>query len=527
VTKNLEAELICQVTREQGGLEDWLLDSGASCHVTNSKLLMQDIERTTKGLTVGDGGVTVPECRGTLYLKTDEGLQIRLTNVYYALGFFKNILSVGKFLDKGARFDGDETDENKLTLLSKNSGGRMTGHRSEVDSLFYVFARRFEPKPTDGIYLAAVIPKYTLEEAHRLSGHVNKASIIRTFKALGWKLSTNEMDPCGACAMAKAKAKAVPKAPATRAETPGVRIYIDISGPYRKMKGEQRYWILMVDDFSRYKWTSIVTDKKQIGPYFERFVKAMKANNYPIKFLRCDNAGENKFYLKPICESYGIDQEFTAPHTPQQNGVVERGFVTIRDRAKAMMVDARLEENWQVALWGEAIQHATLLTNCFISQGETQSPFQLFYGQDPQVLGTLVEWGRVGYVTNREKMQAKLENKANKMVMVGMATNSPAGTYRMFNPDSKHIVQTRDITWAEWHGRLTPTENMEMYEKAIKMMPKDEDDEDDEAEVNIPPPAKDLPVVIEEEHEDKDEDLLVQGEEEPSQGKTEELFVDP
>jgi Zinc knuckle len=424
-TDKLEAGLICHATREIGGLEDWLLDSGASCHVTNSKHLLHDIESTSKNLTVGDGGVTVPECRGTLYIKTDEGLQIRLTNVYYASGFFKNILSLGKFMDKGARIKEDETDNNKMTLLSKKSGGRMVGYRSEVDGLFYVFGRRFDPRPSDNIYLARVVPKYTLEEAHRLYGHVNKACIIRTFKELGWKLSTNEMDPCGPCALAKAKAQGVPKAPAPRAETPGVRIYIDISGPYKKIKDTNRFWILMVDDYTRYKWTNIVEDKKAIGPYFERFVKAMKANNFPIKFLRCDNAGENKFYLKPICEAHGIEQEFTAPHTPQQNGVVERGFVTIRDRAKAMMIDARLEENWQVALWGEAIQHAPLLTNCFIAQGEAKSPFQLFYREDPRTLEALVEWGRVGFMSIRDKMIAKLDEKAIKMVMVGTATNSP------------------------------------------------------------------------------------------------------
>ena len=34
--------------------------------------------------------------------------------------------------------------------------------------------------------------------------------------------------------------------------------------------------------------------------------------------------------------------EYTAPYTLQQNGVVKRGFVTVRDMAHAMMIDARL-----------------------------------------------------------------------------------------------------------------------------------------------------------------------------------------
>ena len=43
-----------------------------------------------------------------------------------------------------------------------------------------------------------------------------------------------------------------------------------------------------------------------------------------VQFLQCDNAGENIAGLKAVCDSNGITMEFTAPHTPQMNGVVER-----------------------------------------------------------------------------------------------------------------------------------------------------------------------------------------------------------
>jgi len=49
----------------------------------------------------------------------------------------------------------------------------------------------------------------------------------------------------------------------------------------------------------------------------------MKGRGTPVKFLCCDNAGENEKYVKQLCDKYGIQPEFTAPNTPQQNGVVE------------------------------------------------------------------------------------------------------------------------------------------------------------------------------------------------------------
>jgi transposase InsO family protein len=44
-------------------------------------------------------------------------------------------------------------------------------------------------------------------------------------------------------------------------------------------------------------------------------------------FFRCDNAGKyGKIGL--LCHKFGVTLEYTAPYTPQQNGVVERQFAT-------------------------------------------------------------------------------------------------------------------------------------------------------------------------------------------------------
>ena len=45
--------------------------------------------------------------------------------------------------------------------------------------------------------------------------------------------------------------------------------------------------------------------------------------------MRCDNTGENLALTQQCAaEDLGIEFEFTAPDTPQQNGVVERAFAT-------------------------------------------------------------------------------------------------------------------------------------------------------------------------------------------------------
>ncbi len=50
-----------------------------------------------------------------------------------------------------------------------------------------------------------------------------------------------------------------------------------------------------------------------------------------VKCIWCDNAGENKVAVELLQESIrGIIPEYTAPHTPQQNGIVERRFPTLK-----------------------------------------------------------------------------------------------------------------------------------------------------------------------------------------------------
>jgi hypothetical protein len=61
-------------------------------------------------------------------------------------------------------------------------------------------------------------------------------------------------------------------------------------------------------------------------------ISKVETSGNPVKFVRMDNAGENKL-LKKRCESsnwkLGIEFEFTVHVTPQQNSLLEVGFVMI------------------------------------------------------------------------------------------------------------------------------------------------------------------------------------------------------
>lgn len=62
--------------------------------------------------------------------------------------------------------------------------------------------------------------------------------------------------------------------------------------------------------------------------------------------IRCDNAGEKiSFASRARQEGLGVDFEYTSPHTPQQNGKIERAFPALYGDVRAMMLAVGKVEN--------------------------------------------------------------------------------------------------------------------------------------------------------------------------------------
>ena len=107
--------------------------------------------------------------------------------------------------------------------------------------------------------------------------------------------------------------------------------------------------------------------------------------NLQVQWLRCDNAGENQAF-EWTCkqEMLGIDFEYIAPGTPQQNGHVERKFATLFNWLCTMLSSGKFTAYLQNSLWVEAANTATILENNLITPTRTLSPFQQFFGKGKQ-----------------------------------------------------------------------------------------------------------------------------------------------
>ena len=117
---------------------------------------------------------------------------------------------------------------------------------------------------------------------------------------------TGTLRSCDGCSKAKAKAKAVSKVSTVQAVLPGERIFVDTSGPYKKSIVGSNYWILVVDQFSGKSWSFFVKKKNLLSKIVDELLIKLFAAKYVIKYLRCDNAGENLENLSSVCTKHGI-----------------------------------------------------------------------------------------------------------------------------------------------------------------------------------------------------------------------------
>ena len=171
------------------------------------------------------------------------------------------------------------------------------------------------------------------------------------------------------CQKSNIKQKGVSKNTDTKSTKPGERIFIDTTSIRHETFGGSKYMIGIVDDCTSLMWGNMLKRKKDQVPTMVSFLRRMKARGTPIKYIRCDNAGENKELQKKCLQTQdlcGIQFEFTSRDSPQFNGKIERKFAVIFSRMRANFEAAKIDMKLRRKLWGEACMTAIDIENLLL-----------------------------------------------------------------------------------------------------------------------------------------------------------------
>jgi transposase InsO family protein len=166
---------------------------------------------------------------------------------------------------------------------------------------------------------------------------------------------------------------------------PGQLLHMDTVGPSRvRSMGGKWYVLVIVDDYSRYSWAFFLVSKDEVFEHF--WLLTLRLNNeHPncLKAIRSDNRTEfRNASFDEFCLEHSIDQQFSAPRVPQQNGVVEQKNRTLVEMARTMLDEHRTPR----CFWADAISTACYISNrIFLRSILHLTPFELCFGCKPSV----------------------------------------------------------------------------------------------------------------------------------------------
>ena len=169
-------------------------------------------------------------------------------------------------------------------------------------------------------------------------------------------------------------------------------IHVDSTGKFdRPGPHRERRFAVVTDGYTGWKEVIIMQTLDQLPDRLQRLLEALQAK-FPknkIRFLHSDHGGENdNKRMAAWCLRHGIDQLWSCPHTPEQNGTAERTVRTVKDRACTVMAHVK----GPGVLWVEAVQYVTWISNYLPVKGKDKTPFEAVWGRKPDVSNLRV-WG--------------------------------------------------------------------------------------------------------------------------------------
>ncbi|CAI5485188.1 unnamed protein product [Closterium sp. Yama58-4] len=183
-------------------------------------------------------------------------------------------------------------------------------------------------------------------------------------------------------------------------------LHMDVWGPARvRGQGQERYFLIVVDDFSRY--TTV----------------------FPLR-----TKGD-------VPDQEGIEQSFTLPASPQQNGVAERRIGLVMEVARTSLVHAAAPH----FLWPFAVRYAAHQLNLWprVSLPET-SPTLRWTGEAGDASRFRV-WGSRAFV--RDTSADKLSRRAVPCVFLGFVPDAPG--WQFYHATSRRVLASQDVTFDE------------------------------------------------------------------------------
>ncbi|XP_062085845.1 uncharacterized protein LOC133791952 [Humulus lupulus] len=295
-----------------------------------------------------------------------------LGNVLYVEGSKAKLISVSQIYDEGCMVLLSKTD---CTIISTSRTHVLTRMRSSDNCYLLITSLMCNATKTDDTELW-----------HYKLGHLNYKYFSKLVKLKAVRdvpnLSPLKDKVCGPCQLGKqVKSSHLPLKFLVTSQVLEL-LHVDFMGP-------MHIEILMG---KRYVMGSCLSLQAEKGEKVKKVIR-----------LQCDHGKEfeNNIFAD-FCNQEGIAHKFSAPKTPQQNGVVERKNITLQEMAHVMLNANKVSKR----LWAKVVN-----TTCYISNmvhlhpGTKQTSYELWKDRTPNLVYVHVFCCKCYILNDREKLE--------------------------------------------------------------------------------------------------------------------------
>ncbi|KAJ9512432.1 hypothetical protein QJQ45_013010, partial [Haematococcus lacustris] len=523
-----------QMTDEQhldfySRLPRWVIDSGANKHVMPWRSCLSDYRSFNPPiqLQLGGSGSSISVLgQGTTYLTNSRGDQWKVTGVLHAPQAAHCYLSVSELTRAGVslRFQQDSCE-----LLGPGDPPQWSMRISRAAPgvyLWYINAVPHSNVPSssdddDHLYdpdaVCTPIPHAFRMQAneldpqvwHQRCGHASFSVLTRMQRegmVYGVQVSKTDFAAaacssavCPGCAMGKQHRRVHFDLPTNAPPVTAALglVHMDVCGPMpHRGRDGSRYIATFLDEHTGLSVIQLLTSKDQVTAAVQRVITELETQSgQRCKALRSDNGTEytNKA-LRDWCSSKGIQQQFSAPYCPEQNGKAERLNRTLMQGTRSMLLTAQLPPGF----WVDAALKANYVRNLLPITGQSLTPWEAFYQRKPD-LSALRVFGATAWVYVTQPNRHKLQPKAVKGIFLGYAVGSKA--YKLWVGGK--LVVSKDVQIDE---TAVLQNHLQMQQPVQASMTATPSPTAPAYLTTIPPPAPDMQPPAQQQHQQQDSD---------------------
>jgi hypothetical protein len=440
-------------------LTEWLLDSGATAHMTDqpSSFRQPMIPIKRRWIKVGGGRYLASDFCGQVVIHDKSGKSIELRALLVPeLGV--NLIS-GRRLSAEHNLFGLMAPEFFAMIDSQFQSHLHFARQGGV----YVLTQILRPLglPDQELALQCASHDYALfsdsdkyQLMHRRFAHLGPEKLRSlhrvTTLAEPIPIVPSTECPCEVCALTKIKNR---RGQVTSRKLGVLElISVDVCGPIQASRKKEAYFLLIVDNHSRKHWVFPMVHKSDSPQILNKWkLRAELETDLKLKAVRCDNAPELVRHFKSWERDFGVALNPTEAYNSLQNGVAERFIQTCEYNMRALLKDARMPNEF----WPEALQASVYVTNRTSGPSiddHIVTPEEAYTGKRPSVDHIRV-WGCkcIAYMNPKSlpifSRKDKLMDRGRVGVFMGYCDTTK--NFLMWAPDMKDVITVHNLKWFE------------------------------------------------------------------------------